>query len=719
IGRTLNGGSGNNSVAYTLTLYSVYTRGGTVTGHNFVGGLIGENFRSIIIYSYVASGAVTGDYDSSSNSYQVGAVIGGTDCTCNAGSFGGSTGVLWDYETTGLTNSTGKRIDTTGEYLTSVGRWGSSFGPEYYTDGLFWGGNTAQMMTLDPYEHAGWYTGQVLIDTPVYAILTPATAAGQVYSDSNRIANQYFIYEGDTYPLLMVFLTPLTVEVTDQSVPYTGTLQHVTAPYAITQAYDHALLLGSAAGATASGRNAGSYPLTVGGLYSSQLGYSLTITGGGRLTIEPAPLTVGTEPVTKPYDGTTAAAGTAIPTGGTQLLGADMLSGGSFAFADKDAGTGKTVTVSGVTVDDGNGGANYVVTYADNTTSAITPRVLSIGGSLAAGRPYDGTTQAAITPGTLAGLVDGETLAVTATGTFDARHAGSRTATAHYTLADGAGGGLAGNYALADTGGLAATITPAGLTVSTEPVTKPYDGTTAAAGTAIVTSGTLFAGDTLSGGSFAFADKHVGTGKTVTVSGVTVDDGNGGADYAVTYAANTTSAITPMDTAHLPLPSGGTAEVAVSDDAGNTCYFDSAQFVARSSVADPLPAGLALAADLFDFVLDGCAPGATATIRITYPSLPDGAQYWKHGPTPDEHAAHWYQHPATFSGNGVSFAITNGGQGDDDLDGANSRIVDAGGPALRGATLASPAQPIPTLSQWSLLLLPGLLGLAALRRRRV
>ncbi|WP_234838539.1 beta strand repeat-containing protein, partial [Sinorhizobium medicae] len=141
-------------------------------------------------------------------------------------------------------------------------------------------------------------------------------------------------------------------------------------------------------------------------------------------------LTVSTEAVSKVYDGTVSASGTAIVTSGA-LKGSDTLSGGSFAFADKHAGAGKTVTVSDVTIDDGNSGGNYILTYADNTASEITARA---------------------------------------------------------------------------------------LTVSTKAVSKVYDGTVSASGTAIVTSGALQGSDTLSGGSFAFADKHAGAGKTVTVS---------------------------------------------------------------------------------------------------------------------------------------------------------------------------------------------------------
>jgi hypothetical protein len=215
---------------------------------------------------------------------------------------------------------------------------------------------------------------------------------------------------------------------------------------------------GSAQGAL----NAGSYSIAPSGITAGN--YTITYQPG-TLTIDPASLEVTTSAVTKTYDGTLSGSGTPITTGGTQLFGTDYLSGGTYTFADANAGNGnKTVTVSGVTVHDGNGGQNYAVTYVANAQS---------------------------------------------------------------------------------------TINPASITVSTADVTKTYDGTGSALGTLTV-SGTLYHNatsgtqDSLSGGTFAFSDPNAGTAdKTVTVSDVTVNDGNGGANYDVTYAPNTTSTISP------------------------------------------------------------------------------------------------------------------------------------------------------------------------------
>ena len=61
------------------------------------------------------------------------------------------------------------------------------------------------------------------------------------------------------------------------------------------------------------------------------------------------------------------------------------------------------------------------------------------------------------------------------------------------------------------------TITPAPVTISTGNVVRQYNGTTSATGTPVPTVGTIFGGDTPSGGTFTFDNKNVGTGKTVTL----------------------------------------------------------------------------------------------------------------------------------------------------------------------------------------------------------
>ena len=64
-------------------------------------------------------------------------------------------------------------------------------------------------------------------------------------------------------------------------------------------------------------------------------------------------------------------------------------------YSTKGVGTGKALTPSG-TVSDGNGGANYSVTLAINTTGVITARALIVSAT-GINKTYDGTSAATVT----------------------------------------------------------------------------------------------------------------------------------------------------------------------------------------------------------------------------------------------------------------------------------------------------------------------------------
>src|SRR6266581_4515527 len=115
-------------------------------------------------------------------------------------------------------------------------------------------------------------------------------------------------------------------------------------------------------------------------------------------------------------------------------------------------------------------------------------------------------------------------------------------------------------------------------------------------------------------------------------------------------------------------------------------------FIALSGDAksppDAAPGAYTYPYSLFDFVLTAGTPGDRATVAIAYPgSLPADTRFWKYGPTPDNHALHWYIFPAVIAGNTVVLTITDGGLGDDDLT-ANGQIVAKGGPGVPRGTVA-------------------------------
>lgn len=184
--------------------------------------------------------------------------------------------------------------------------------------------------------------------------------------------------------------------------------------------------------------------------------------------------------------------------------------------------------------------SGYGFQFQNDGLLTIAPYSVNLSGS----RVYDGTANMGANVFSMGALVGTETLTVTGTGTVSSKNVANNATVSLGSLAlgDGTNGGLASNYTF--TGGAqTASITPANLTISTSNVTKAYDGTTATNGSAIVTGGALFGSDSLSGGAFVFADKNAGNNKTVMTSGVSVNDGNGGQNYNVSYADNISSTI--------------------------------------------------------------------------------------------------------------------------------------------------------------------------------
>ena len=85
------------------------------------------------------------------------------------------------------------------------------------------------------------------------------------------------------------------------------------------------------------------------------------------------------------------------------------------------------------------------------------------------------------------------------------------------------------------------TVTPEPLTITAAPNNKTYDGTTSAAATPTITSGSLIAGDTAAF-TETFDTQNAGSSKMLSVAG-SVNDGNGGSNYAVSTVDDLTGVI--------------------------------------------------------------------------------------------------------------------------------------------------------------------------------
>jgi uncharacterized repeat protein (TIGR01451 family) len=223
---------------------------------------------------------------------------------------------------------------------------------------------------------------------------------------------------------------------------------------------------------------------------------------------------------------------------------------------------------------------------------------------------------------------------------------------------------------------------PAGLAVSSP------NGLTGSCGggaiTAIAGSGSVsLSGATLAGAASCNFRVNV-TGTTlgiknnVTGAVTSVESGPGGTASASVTVAAVTSFTGPTATG------SGSATVSFTGG-GAACQFTSAAFIPlvggpSSPPAGSAPAGVAFPHGLLDFATSGCTPaGATLNFTVVYPQLlPPGTLYWKYGKTTAVPAPHWYTIPAIVAGSTITFSITDGGLGDDDL-AANGAVVDAGG----------------------------------------
>jgi hypothetical protein len=234
----------------------------------------------------------------------------------------------------------------------------------------------------------------------------------------------------------------------------------------------------------------------------------------------------------KVYDATTAATITGRTLSGVIAGDSVTYSGGSATFADKNVGTGKTVTTTGLGLA-GTDAGNYTVNAIAITTADITALALT-GAVTAANKIYDGTPGAMLASRTLAGVIAGDSVAYSGgIATFSDRNVG----TAKTVTATGLGltGTDSGNYTVNATAATTADISVRPITVTASPDSRTYDGTTNSTAMPAI-SGGLGAGDTAAF-TQTFDTRNVGTARTLTPAGA-VADGNGGNNYAISFVTN-------------------------------------------------------------------------------------------------------------------------------------------------------------------------------------
>lgn len=174
----------------------------------------------------------------------------------------------------------------------------------------------------------------------------------------------------------------------------------------------------------------------------------------------------------------------------------------------------------------------------------------------------------------------------------------------------------------------------------------------------------------------------------------------------------------------LPTPSGsGTLKASVSGGGANCRFNPDKTAVRKPEGWLPLFNVLLFPHGVFDYELTGCDVGSTVTVTTEWPNLFGISSYLKFGPTLySKGRSIWYApRNLSINGNRISYTITDGQLGDDDLQ-ANGVIKDPGGPVIQSGPLPEDQlTAVPGLEAASLALLSALMALGAClqhRRRR-
>ena len=253
----------------------------------------------------------------------------------------------------------------------------------------------------------------------------------------------------------------------------------------------------------------------------------------------------GITAATKVYDATTAATLTTTGASFNGMFGGDNLgvATATGAFENKNAGTGKTINISGITLN-GTDAGNYLLADATATATAnITQKALAITYT-GVNKTYDALTDATVT--TTDDRLGSDVFTIARTASFADKTAADAKAVSVSGVS--LSGTDALNYSIVATGSTTANILKKDVTLTGLAVNdKVYDGLSAAT---FGNTGTLvdfISGDTVAvntgGMSAAFGNKNVGTGKSVILSGVTLT-GDDAANYNFTSPTGSTASIT-------------------------------------------------------------------------------------------------------------------------------------------------------------------------------
>jgi hypothetical protein len=259
-------------------------------------------------------------------------------------------------------------------------------------------------------------------------------------------------------------------------------------------------------------------------------------------SIAAIPLTVTAAADSRVYDGSTGSTVAPVITSGT--LASGDAGGFTQTFSSKNVGAGITLTPSG-SVNDGNGGNNYAVSFVPVSGGTITARPITVTG-VSDTKFYNGTVGSSLVPTITGGSLAAGDSAVW-TQNFETADAGTNKSIIPSGSANDGNGG--NNYTVSLVNATNGSITPKALTVSgITAANKVYDGNTSATlDVAGASMSGVISGDSVSldasGAAGVFSDKKAGTNKTITISGMTLSGSDAG-NYSLNSVTPTSAQIT-------------------------------------------------------------------------------------------------------------------------------------------------------------------------------
>ncbi|MDP3359332.1 MAG: YDG domain-containing protein [Lutibacter sp.] len=247
---------------------------------------------------------------------------------------------------------------------------------------------------------------------------------------------------------------------------------------------------------------------------------------------------------TKVYDGGTLSNVLTRTLNGVISPDVVILDGGTANYDNKNVANGKTVALTGAVLS-GSDAGNYNLTSVGTTTADITQRSIDVTAQ-SDSRLYNGTTSSAVAP-VVGALQTSDAIGTAPIQVYDTRNIGSnKTMTASgLVINDGNSGN---NYAITYISNLTGVILVRPITITAVTDTKVYDGNTSSDKLPNVPA--LQTGDAIGTAPTQVYDTELaGTGKTMTASGLVINDNNNGDNYAISYVTNTTGVITQASTA--------------------------------------------------------------------------------------------------------------------------------------------------------------------------